>query len=946
MKNYFCMLLALCLFIGTAQQSKETFNDLQNKIPFDSSVKKGTLDNGLTYYVKKNKKPSAKAELRLVINAGSILEDPDQLGLAHLIEHMAFNGTKSFKKNKLIDYLQSIGVSFGADLNAHTSFDETVYKLTVPTDNKEYFKTSIKILREWADGISFDPEEIDKERGVVAEELRARNTANARLYDQTIGAMTNNSRYADRLPIGTLDVILNSEYESVTNFYNDWYRPDLMAVIIVGDVNLDETEKMIKKQFGSLKSFHKKPRQRTKFSIPNNTKPVVKIATDIEARNVNISLYYKKNSQVQTTLKDYKNSIVRSLFSGMLKARLSEAELEIDTPILSSTAGLGNFLADKESLYIRSVLKEEQIEEGVSTLLSINENIKQHGFTISELNRYKEYLLNNALLFEKEQGKIPSKYYVEKLIDNFTYNDPFPGESFRYNFYKQFLPSITLAEVNALAKKWITNDGLTVIVKAPEKKNVAIPSEEKIKTLISETKSRNLEPYVDNLADKKIEVTINEEGSIVNKDYNKKIDVTTWELSNGVKVIAKPTMLQNDLISLHGYRPGGSSLAPDSIYVSARNAGSIIGSSGMLDISGLELEKLTMGKTVSITPYINFYEELFSGSSTAEELELMLTMLHLYFTNPNKDIKQFEAEKQRMIANTKNDTLSPDAIFDNEISKIMTNNHLRGTPITVNQLQEELDLDTAFDFYKKRFSSANGFTFIFVGSFDIEKLKTLSKKYLATLPTDRNSIKEWRDINLRRVNGIHKNTVKKGKENKAKVDLRFTGTLDYTLDRGLTVSLLGDLLRIKLTEELRENMSGVYGVQVSGFATDAPYDWYRMHVRFTCSPENKDALIEKVHDVINNIKENGASEKDVKKIVETRINRAKDGLKYNQYWSSKLKSATIYNWNPEEILDPKRGLEKVNSAYFKKAANTYFDNENYVETILLPEDLGNKKELK
>lgn len=932
----------VCITIGYAQQNQpiqqnKTFN-LSSDVPLDPSVKTGTLKNGMKYYLKKNSKPSNKAELRLVVDAGSILETPDQLGLAHFVEHMAFNGTKSFKKNELIDYLQSIGVAFGADLNAHTSFDETVYKLTVPTSDEKVYETSLHILKDWADGITFKEEEIDKERGVVAEELRARSNAQSRLYDNTIAAMTNNSRYADRLPIGNADIIKNSDYSSVINFYNDWYRPDLMALVIVGDIDIKKTEKRIKSLFSKMKS-PENPKKRTRFGIPDNIEPAIKVATDKEARNVNLSIYYKQDKKEITTLQQYKEDLLRLLFSGMMKQRLEEIELQENTPLLSSTAGIGTFLADKDAYFLRAVLKEDKIKEGIDLLFLENEKVKRYGFTESELERYKKFLINHATLFKKETGKIPSKYYVEELIDTFTDNEPMPSESFRYDFYKEILPTISLEDLNQVGRNWIVDNNITVILKAPEKESIAIPTEKEIQLSITNANAAEVTPYIDSLADKKIQVSIDTPGTITETSYNEKIDVTTWKLSNGITVLAKPTTLQNDLISLSAFRPGGSSLAPDSLYISARNASNIIGNSGVDNISAIDLEKLNMGRTVSVSPYINFYEELFSGSSTAEELERMLKMVHLYFTLPNKDQQVFQAAKERMIATAKNDSLSPGAMFDNNVSKVMTQDHLRGVSLTEEQIRENLNLEDAYNFYKQRFSSAEGFTFMFVGSFDLEVLKVFTEKYLGSLPSKTDIDINSKDIGLRRITGAHKKTFYMGTEDKATVDMRFTGILDYSKEKHESIKLLGDLLRIRLTEELRENMAGVYGVQASGYATDTPYSWYRLNVRFTCAPENKDALIKKVQDVINEIKENGASEKNVQKIKRTQINRKKDALKNNNYWTMQLKNSLIYNWNPEEILDINKEVKDLSPIYFKNAANTYFDSDNYVEFTLLPKDV-------
>ncbi|WP_417444586.1 M16 family metallopeptidase [Joostella sp.] len=929
------------LYCGVCfSQDTKTFNnsDLSTPLPMDPSIKTGTLENGLKYYLKKNVKPEAKAELRLVLDAGSILEDENQLGLAHFIEHMAFNGTKSFKKNELIDYLQSIGVQFGADLNAHTSFDETVYKLTVPTDDEGIFDTSLDILRDWADGITLSDDEIDKERGVVAEELRARNNANSRMYDKTISVITNNSRYSKRLPIGSLDIILNGEHSALKNFYKDWYRPDLMAVIIVGDIDIDKTEKKVKSLFSKIKEV-KNPKERTRYTIEDNSATTIKVVTDKEAKSTSVSFYYKEEKEAVSTLEDYKNDIIKLLFTGMLKQRLDELELAENTPLLSATGGIGNFLSNKDAYYLKAILKEEQINDGISILLQENERIKQHGFKATELERYKKALINNAELFRKEAGKIPSKLYVEELIDNFTDNEPVLSENFRYEFYQHILPTISINDVNEIADFWIQNKNLTIILNAPEKENLKLPTENDILGLLETSTSKEIEPYVDTLGDVKLKAKIVDSGKVTASSYNEKIDVTTWELSNGVKIILKPTELQNDLISLRGYRQGGSSIAPDELYVSARQASNIIGNSGVDGISNINLEKLNMGRTVSVTPYINYYDELFSGSSTSEELERMLTLINLYFTAPNKDEKVFNTSKERMLASIKNDSLNPDTVFDNEISKTMTNNDLRSIPLSEKQINEELKLEESFNFYKERFSNANGFTFIFVGNFDINTLKPMVLKYLGGLPSDLKEQQSWRDIGLRRITGKHRKVITKGTEDKSKVDIRFTGKLDYNLDNQMQVSLLGKLLKIKLTEELREKMSGVYGVQVSGYATDRPYDWYRMNVRFTCDPENREALIDKVHEVIKDIQENGASEKNVAKIKEAELNITKVALKSNSYWVMKLRSADEYGWNPEEILDYEKRYDVITSDYFKKAANTYFDYSNHVEFILIPENL-------
>ncbi|MFY0713293.1 insulinase family protein [Seonamhaeicola sp. NFXS20] len=935
MKNITTILTAIVLFFSF--NSVAQIENLNAEIPIDSTIKIGKLNNGLTYYIKHNAKPKNKAELRLVVKAGSILEEEDQLGLAHFVEHMAFNGTKNFPKNQLIDYLQSLGVEFGADLNAHTSFDETVYKLSVPTDDKT-FNTSLQVLKDWASSITFENEEIDNERGIVAEELRARSGAGTRMYYKSIPKITNNSRYAERAPIGKLDVIMNSEYDAMKRFYKDWYRPDLMALVLVGDFDVVETEQKVKALFNSIKTV-KNPKERIYYKIPKNDKPVVTVITDKEATGVSVSLYIKKDETDVNTLKDYKQELLKRLYSGMLRQRLNDVALHANAPFLSASAGIGNLLGNVDCYFLRANLKEEKITEGIEALLTESQRAKKYGFTAPELERYKKLLLNNADLRQKETGKISTKYYVEQYIDNFTDKKPIPSDAFVYKFYKKILPTITVNEVNNISNQWVREDNVTVVLNGVEKEGLKLPTETDIKTLLKNVTLKDIEPYQDKLGEVQLMPKKPTPGKIVKETYNEKIDVTTWELENGVTVIAKPTTFQNDLISMNGFRPGGSSVAPDSLYVSARYAGIIIGSSGINNISETDLKKLNMGKTIKVTPRINYYEDLFSGNSSSEDLETMLQMVHLYFTNPNKDEEVFKANKENLKSTFKNQDKSPGALFEKRISELTTNNHLRAIPLTEQQIEDELNLDEAFNFYKERLSSANGFTFIFVGSFNIENLKNYVAQYLGSLPSNLNQESNWRDTGLRYSQGIIKKTIVKGTENKSKVDMRFIGMLNFSLEEKKKLTLLAKLLKIKLTEEMREKMSGVYGVQVSGYASDAPYQWYRMNVRFTCDPDNVEKLIAKVLEEIEKIKTNGANKKDLNKIKEAELANAKEYLEINGYWLFKLKDIYKYNLKPESILQYEKPINNIDSNMFKEAANTYFNMNNYAEFILLPENI-------
>ena len=634
MRNLFYLLL-LVVF-GVQAQEKSISGQLSDKIPVDPEVRTGKLDNGLTYYIRKNGKPENKIEFRLVVNAGSILENEDQLGLAHFVEHMAFNGSKNFEKNELVNYLQSIGVEFGADLNAYTSFDETVYMLPIPTEDPEVVKKGLQVLDDWAHQISFTEEEIDKERGVIMEEWRLGRGASQRMRDQWFPVMFKDSRYAERLPIGKRQVIENADYETIRQFYWDWYRPDLMAIIAIGDLDPDEMEGMIKGQFGKIEK-RTDARERKLFNVPDHDEVYVAVAKDKETPFTQIQLINKLEREEATTLFDFRKYFVYQLYNGMLRQRLNELRQSADPPFIYGGSGYGSMVRTKSNYSSFAMVGENGIEKGLQALVVENQRIKKFGFTQGELDRYKMELLNSYETAFKEKDKSESRIYASEYTRSFLTNEPIPGRTFEYEFAQKMLPTIKLEEVNALAGKWIKDSNKVVVITGPEKEGVIFPDEAEVLKILESASNQEITAYEDKVSGMALMENKPTEGSIADKKVMDKLDVTELTLSNGARVILKPTDFKNDEILMSAYSLGGHSIYPDEDYYSASYAGQIIVQSGVKSFSPTDLQKLFAGKTVQVSPYIGELTEGFSGNAAPEDLETMFQLIHLYFTDPKKD---------------------------------------------------------------------------------------------------------------------------------------------------------------------------------------------------------------------------------------------------------------------------------------------------------------------
>ncbi len=908
------------------------------KLTVTPDVKIGKLSNGLTYYIRKNEEPKDRAELRLVVKAGSVLETEQQAGLAHFIEHMAFNGTKNFEKQELVDFLEKSGVNFGADINAYTSFDETVYQLQLPTDSPLVFKKGFQILEDWAHNVSFDTAEIDKERGVVIEEWRSGQGAGERIRSKTFPVLLKGSQYAIRIPIGTKANLDTFKYATLKQFYKDWYRPDLEAVFVVGDVDVNQVEQMIKQHFASIpKTVNPKPR--IKYGIPAQNATQTVIVTDPEQRYNVVSIYYKQPAipEAQTDL-EYRESIVRSLFNSMISSRLQEISQKPDAPFLGANTSYGKLIglySDKDALTIAAAAKNGAgILTATEALLQENERVRQYGFTQGELDRAKAATLSGMENIYNERNKQESSTLVEELIRNFIYKEPVPGIEKEYAMYKQYLPGITLKEVNDLIGRWIKPTDRAIIVTAPEAEKDKLPTEAQMLALISKKQGKTM-AYEDKVLKGDLLVRKPVAGKIVDEKKIDSIGVTELSLSNGAKVVLKPTNFKNNQVLISAISRGGSSLYNDTDYLSASNATTVTLYGGVGNYDAVSLQKELAARQVSISPFIGQYSEGISGSSTPKDLQTAFQLIYGYFTEPRKDSTMFQVLKQQLVASLANKGKDPSSVFSDSVSYIMGNYNIRRQPLTLDRV-DEIKLDKAYSVYRDRFSDAGDFIFTFVGNFDVDSLKPYIETYIASLPA-RGRKENWKDVGIRFPKGVINKVIKKGRESKSTVRITFTGTTEYSDLEATQLDQLAKVLEIRLREILREDQGGVYSVGVGANINREPVNTYSVTLSFGCAPENVDKLTGLAMEEIKNMKANGGAQTNIDKVIAEDTRGMQISVKENNYWLYNLQDKYYYNEDPKNLLQDAAMVKKLTVARTKEMANKYFNTENMIKIVLMPE---------
>ena len=909
--------------------------DLDSKIPMDEDVIYGKLDNGLTYYIKANQTPENRAELILLQHAGSVLEDEDQRGLAHFCEHMAFNGTKNFPKHELIEYLESTGMKFGADVNAYTSFDETVYGITIAMDSAEMLDKGLLVLYDWAHQVTFEDEEIDAERGVIHEEWRMGQGAMDRMQREMLTALFHNSKYSERLPIGLMSVVDSCEYDVLRRFYKDWYRPDLQAIVIVGDFDAKEMETKVIDLFGKIPA-HENPRKRDIIDIPDHKETIVSVATDPEAPMGMIMMFYKHPLTPTVTVADYRADMLTQLLNNMISNRLQELTLLENPPYIQGSAGYSAFLGPKTIFMSMGVLQNNDVNSAMEALIIENQRMAQHGFTATELEREKTQVMKSVEKQYNERSKRKSKSIATELQSNFLPPiSPVPGIEYEYELYKKYLSGITLEEVNTFAASLITKENVVISIMMPEKEGVNIPTEQEVLEAYNKYNAEKVEPYKDKVVVEPLIAEIPAKGKITDKEKNKDLDYQTWTFENGVKVVLMPTDYKEDEIRFEAVSWGGTSIYEQDDDVSASIAADVSIESGIGNFNRMELDKQLSGKNVSVTPYISELKEGLYGSCSVDDFETMLQLIYLSFTNPRVSETSYNSYINKQRGLLENANADPQKVWSDAIMTTMASNHPRRRVLTP-EILDEADYKRVKKIVEHRFGDPGNFTFYFVGNIDPKKSKKLIQQYLGGLPIVGRE-ESYRDLEITAPKGEIETVIRKGSDPKCMVVINFHDEMDYNYQERLNQKAISMILSTKLLEEIREKESGVYTIGAYPSNKKYPNEKFNNTLFFSCDPERSEELTKKVFIEINKLIENGPSEDDLKKLKEKMYREHETSVSENSYWMSLLKQIDMGDMTFEDYNNYNSTVEAMSIESMRVAAEKYYGTKNVARIMLKPE---------
>ena len=824
---------------------------------------------------------------------------------------------------------------YGPDINAFTSFDETVYMITIPTDTAAIADKGFQILSEWAHNLSFEPSQIEKERPVVIEEWRLGQGAENRMQNKWFPVLFTGSRYGERIPIGDKKTLETYKPATLRRFYDTWYRPDLMAVVAVGDFDKSQVEGLIRRYLGTIPPATN-ARPRPLFPVPAHDSTLVSINSDKEATRSVIRLLYKQPKRSNTTVATYRQHLVEDLFGSMFNDRFSEITQKPNPPFINAFASQGDLVRSAESFSLTAIVADNGIPRGLNALLTEGERVRRFGFLQSELDRAKKDLQRGMEQAYAEREKTNSNVYAESYVSSFLSGEPATSIGYGLDAVKRFLPGITLAEVNRLAGEWMTDKNRVLATTSPDKPGIVNPTRAELLLAFNAVKKADIAAYTESAQSTQLVEKEPAGGSVVSEREIKGIGVTEWKLSNGVRVLLKPTDFNADQINFLAYSPGGASLLPDAGYLAASAADLIPLTSGIGKFNVVDLQKFLAGRQVSVFPTIDELSEGISGTASQRDVDTMLQLVYLYFTQPRLDTSLVNTFIGRFKGVLANRSASPDAAFSDTLQVTMAQHSVREQPVSAAQL-DRIDPFKSYDFYKERFSDASGFTFVFVGNFKPDSIKPLVAKWLGSLPSTGKK-ETWRDTGVRPPTGVVQRIVKKGTEPKARTALVFTGPFEYTRQNRYYLSALAELLNIKLREALRENMGGTYGVSVSPSATRDPQPSYRFTIGFGSAPERLEALTAAAIAQIDSVKRYATTPEYLSKVKEAALRARETALKQNSYWIAQISTFDQNGWPLEEIPNGEKLISGLTAEDLQRAAQKYLRTDNYVRVSLYPEN--------
>ncbi len=921
------LLLALVMLLGMMTRVAAQ----EMTLPMDAEVRKGTLPNGLTYYLRHNEWPEKRAFFYIAQKVGSIQEEDNQRGLAHFLEHMCFNGTTNFPGDNLKKYLEGIGVKFGENLNAYTSFDETVYNIdNVNVEIAGALDSCLLILHDWSHDLLLEDKEIDKERGVINEEWRMRSSAMMRMYEKALPEIYPNSKYGMRLPIGTMDIVMNFPYEALRSYYRKWYRPDLQAIVIVGDINVDEMEQKIQKVFADIQPAGADAAKFEYYSVPDNAEPIVSINKDKEQRTNNV-IFMWKTEAFPREMKNTPNYLVTNLIANAMESMFSERISDIlqkeNAPFLNAGFGYENFFVSKtKESYSGSVTCEDnKYEQGIKALYREILRAKKYGFTAAEYERFKSELLSQLESAYLHRDKIQSKSFVNECVRHFLENEPMTGIEWEYNAMNQIVPNTNVDMVNQLIQQMPSNN-LVITLFAADKEDNILPAKEDILRWMAEVEAENIEPLKEEANNAPLIEKMPKPGK-VKKIEDDMYDAKLITLKNGIKVHVKKTDFSPNQISMYAHSWGGTSLYSIDEFDQTDNIG-WVSVGGWGNFSATELNKRLAGIQANVSTSVGIESETVSGSCVKKDLETMLQLTYLHFTAPRKDIEAYNSALQRTKGQMKNQELVPTTALQDTIAKVVYNNHIRAVRTKPEDL-DRINYDRIIELYKERFADADDFEFFIVGDCDADTIAPLLAKYLGALPTKKGS-ETYKTIDFKMAEGQLKNVFEKQMETpNAIVLFIYHAPMEMNLRNRVMMGMLDQLMDMLYTETVREDEGGAYGVPVNSGLSRYPQEEATVQIQLPTAPEKRERMTEIVYKGVESMVNNGPKEEDLKKVKEYLLRSHEESLKKNGYWMNQMASYVLYG--EENVAPYVETVNNITAADIQELARRIFKSGNCIE---------------